>query len=304
MDTKRTYTLDDLENLDFPGTPLAVIGSPIEHSLSPAMHNAALNKLRRQDTHFNDWAYYRFEIPEDDLFDALPNFHTRNFIGLNLTVPHKVLALQSLQSVSADAKYMGAVNTLVRVESGYAGYNTDGYGLRRGLEIDLDQSLKGSSVLIIGSGGAARAAAVQALLDGCDQLFIGNRSPARLAGLVEALSALGGDNCVQTFTLDQLPKNLPQTGIAINATSLGLNIADPAPIDVHQLPSNWKVYDMIYNPCSTQFIREAQSCGLLAANGLSMLVHQGAHSLRLWSKKKVDERSMLEAAMEALHHSS
>ena len=109
---------------------------------------------------------------------------------------------------------------------------------------------------------------------------------------------------MQTFTLDQLPKNLPQTGIAINATSLGLNIADPAPIDVHQLPSNWKVYDMIYNPCSTQFIREAQSCGLLAANGLSMLVHQGAHSLRLWSKKKVDERSMLEAAMEALHHSS
>ena len=118
MDTKRTYTLDDLENLFFPGTPLAVIGSPIEHSLSPAMHNAALNKLRRQDTHFNDWAYYRFEIPEDDLFDALPNFHARNFIGLNLTVPHKVLALQSLQSVSADAKYMGAVNTLVRVGVG------------------------------------------------------------------------------------------------------------------------------------------------------------------------------------------
>ncbi|MEC8404648.1 MAG: shikimate dehydrogenase [Verrucomicrobiota bacterium] len=304
MDTKRTYTLDDLENLDFPDFPLAVIGSPIEHSLSPAMHNAALDKLRIQDTNFNEWAYYRFDIPADDLLDALPRFHARNFIGLNLTVPHKVLALQSLESVSADAKYMGAVNTLLREESGYAGYNTDGYGLRRGLEIDLGQSMKDSAVLIIGSGGAARAAAVQALQDGCDQLFIGNRSPTRLAGLVQALSVLGGDDCLQTFTLDQLPINLPQTGIAINATSLGLDFADSAPIDVRQLPSNWKVYDMIYNPSSTQLIREAQSCGLMAANGLSMLVHQGAHSLRLWSKAEVDERSMLEAATETLLHSS
>lgn len=304
MDTKLTYTLDDLENLDFTGSSLAVIGSPIDHSLSPAMHNAALNKLRAKDTHFNDWAYYRFEIPAEDLSHALPHFHARNFIGINLTVPHKVLALQSLKSVSAHAKNMGAVNTLLRLESGYAGYNTDGYGLRRGLQIDLDQSLKGSTVLIIGSGGAARAAAVQALLDGCDQLFIGNRSKVRLEELVEALSTLAGDDCVQTFKLDQLPKNLPQAGVAINATSLGLNIADPAPIDVHQLPSNWKVYDMIYNPSPTQLIREAQSCGLMAANGLSMLVHQGAHSLRLWSKAEVDERSMLEAATETLLHSS
>lgn len=300
MDTEVTYTLSDLERLDFPGTPLAVVGSPIRHSVSPAMHNAAIAKLRVSDSRFKDWAYYRFEVAAEDLLEALPLFHRQNFLGLNLTVPHKVVAMHALKGVSTDAEHMGAVNTLVWDELGYDGFNTDGYGLKLGLQMDFDHSLTGSTILLLGSGGAARAAAVQCLLEGCAQLYVGNRTPERLSGLLAALSPLAGGDRVRTFALDQLPDDLPPAGVVINATSLGLQSTDPAPIDVGQLPSGWKVYDMIYNPAATQLLRDAEARGLPVANGLSMLVHQGAQALRIWSHAEVDAHAMLSAACHAL----
>lgn len=301
MDTERTYTLADLETEDFGGTPLAVLGYPVKHSVSPAMHNAAIAKLKRQSSRFNDWAYYRFEVKPEDLHQALPLFHQKSFLGLNLTVPHKVLAMDTIKGVSPDGERMGAVNTLVWNELGYDGFNTDGYGLKTGLEVDLAARLKGAHVILLGSGGAARAAAVQCLLDDCAQLYVGNRSPERLSGLIDVLSAMPGSHSVQTFALGQLPTDLPQSGIVVNATSLGLQADDPAPIDVSQLPRGWKVYDMIYNPQQTRLLKDAEAHGLATANGLSMLVHQGARSLEIWSHDEVDAHSMMSAACEALH---
>lgn len=301
MDTERTYTLADLETEDFGGTPLAVLGYPVKHSVSPAMHNAAIAKLKRQNSRFNDWAYYRFEVKPEDLHQALPLFHQKSFLGLNLTVPHKVLAMDTIKGVSPDGERMGAVNTLVWNELGYDGFNTDGYGLKTGLEVDLAARLKGAHVILLGSGGAARAAAVQCLLDDCAQLYVGNRSPERLSGLIDILSAMPGSHAVQTFALGQLPTDLPQSGIVVNATSLGLQADDPAPIDVSQLPKGWKVYDMIYNPQQTRLLKDAEAHGMATANGLSMLVHQGARSLEIWSHDEVDAHSMMSAACEALH---
>ena len=128
MDTEKIYTLQDLETTEFSGTPLAVIGHPIQHSVSPAMHNAALAQLRETDSRFIDWAYYRFDIAPEDFAQALALFHKRCFLGLNLTIPHKVQVLDLIQDVSPDAQSMGAVNTLVWNELGYDGFNTDGYG--------------------------------------------------------------------------------------------------------------------------------------------------------------------------------
>lgn len=301
MDTERTYTLADLETEDFGGTPLAVLGYPVKHSVSPAMHNAAIAKLKRQNSRFNDWAYYRFEVKPEDLHQALPLFHQKSFLGLNLTVPHKVLAMDTIKGVSPDGERMGAVNTLVWNELGYDGFNTDGYGLKTGLEVDLAARLKGAHVILLGSGGAARAAAVQCLLDDCAQLYVGNRSPERLSGLIDILSAMPGSHAVQTFALGQLPTDLPQSGIVVNATSLGLQADDPAPIDVSQLPKGWKVYDMIYNPQQTRLLKDAEAHGMATANGLSMLVHQGARSLEIWSHDEVDAHSMMSAACQALH---
>jgi shikimate dehydrogenase len=302
MITEFTYTLRDLQEKDFSGTSLAVLGQPIAHSISPVMQNAAIKALQEKNSRFKDWAYYRFEIAPEELPDALPLFHRKNFLGLNLTVPHKVIALDCIQGISADGERMGAVNTLVWDELGYDGFNTDGYGLERGLEEDLGFSLECASVLLIGAGGAARAAAVQCLLCGCERLYLGNRSIERLAEVLSVLEDLPGGLAkkVESFALAEPPTDLPETGVLINATALGLKPNDPSPFETAVLPPSWKVYDMIYNPPATTLLRQASGENRSVANGLSMLVHQGARSLELWSHEAVGTRPMMSAALHAL----
>lgn len=300
MDTEKTYTLDDLDQFEFSGTSLAVLGDPVRHSISPAMQNAALANLELSDPRFAEWAYYRFEIPAEALLESLPRFHAKGFWGLNLTVPHKVIALEGVEKLSATAQQIGAVNTLRRTKTGYEGFNTDGYGMEMGLKESLGVALKDNIVLLLGSGGAARAAAVQCLQAGCQQLYLGNRTPARLAALQASLAPLPSAASVSTFALAQVPENLPENGIVINATSLGLKESDPTPIDISQLPPEWAVYDMIYNPLATRLMQDAQKAGLKTANGLSMLVHQGARALEIWSKATIDSEIMQTAARKAL----
>ncbi|MEO0510202.1 MAG: shikimate dehydrogenase [Verrucomicrobiota bacterium] len=300
MDTELTYTVDDLNRLEFSGTPLAVIGHPVRHSVSPAMHNAAIEELRAVGNRFSDWVYYRFDVPPDEFADAVPLFHQHNFLGLNLTIPHKVQAMDLVKDVSPDAGRMGACNTLVWDQSGYDGFNTDGYGLKKGLLEDLDFELKGGTVVLLGSGGAARAAAVQCVLEGCAKLYVGNRTLSRLDGLMSVVNGMPGCDCAEAFPLAEPPQELPETGVLINATSLGLREDDPVPFDISLLPDGWKVYDMIYNPSATNLIKAAADRGLSFANGLSMLVHQGARSLEIWSHADVDSHAMMEAACHAL----
>ena len=300
METRFTYKLEDLGNLEFPGTPLAVIGHPIKHSVSPAMHNAAIAKLRPSNSRFNDWAYYRFDIAPDDFAEAVPLFYKYNFLGLNLTIPHKVQAMDLIRGVSPDGERMGAVNTLVWGEHGYDGFNTDGYGLKKALKADLGVKLEGSTVVLLGSGGAARAAAVQCILDGCKKLYIGNRNVERLQQLMAIVHAMSGGDCAEAFTLDNPPGGLPDQGVLVNATSLGLKEADPSPFDVQILPKTWVIYDMIYNPNVTRLLQDARAQGFRAANGLSMLVYQGVRSLEIWSHADVDAHAMTRAATHAL----
>ena len=299
-DTEFTYTIKDLGNFDFGERPLAVIGHPVRHSVSPAMHNAAISRLSKQNSKFGSWAYYRFDVPSEEFSEAIKLFHTHNFFGLNLTIPHKVQAIDLIDSVSPDAERMGAVNTLLWSELGYSGFNTDGYGMSQGIKGDLGASLKGADVILLGSGGAARAAAVQCLLEECKTLQIGNRSVARLESMMQVLSNMKSGKRARAVSLAAPPANLPESGILINATSLGLKADDPTPFDVSTLPAGWKVYDMIYNPSETVLLKAAKNKGLSGANGLSMLVHQGARSLEIWSRADVDARTMMSAANHAL----
>jgi shikimate dehydrogenase len=296
-------TLPDLEKWSLPGVHLAVLGHPIGHSISPAMHNAALADAARTETRFRDWKYFRFDVPPDDLPRALELLHARKFHGINLTVPHKVIAFDRVARVDAAARPVGAVNTLRHADSGWEGFNTDGYGLSAAVRETLGRELSAGPVLLLGAGGAARGAAVECLQRGGPGLWIANRSRDKLDALLRDLRLLPGGAGVRGFAADEIPADLPPGALVVNATSAGLRPTDPSPIDLSKIPRPAAVYDMIYNPPQTALLRQASALGLPTANGLAMLVHQGAKSLEIWSGLPAARTApiMFSAARAAMH---
>jgi shikimate dehydrogenase len=294
------HTLADLASWSFAGTALAVVGRPVAHSLSPAIHHAALAAMTLTQPRFRDWRYFKFDIAPDELPRALPLFHRKNFHGLNLTVPHKALAVPLLEAGDDFVRAAGAANTLIRTATGWRGANTDGYGLATALQEALGARLAGAKVILLGAGGAARGAAVECLRSGCAELWIGNRTQATLATLMEELAPLAAKAGLHDFDLARPPAGLPAAALVINATSLGLKPDDAAPIDLEKIRRAAGVYDMIYRPPQTALLRQAAALGLATANGLSMLVHQGARSLELWTGAAVPVSVMHDAARAAL----
>ena len=293
-------TLSDLDRWSFDGTALAVLGQPIKHSVSPAMHNAALADMAQRDPRFATWKYFCFEVPPAELPRALASLHHRKFRGINLTVPHKILAVDHLAGIDPSAKTIGAVNTLRWTEQGWFGHNTDGHGLAMGLREELRTDLAGNPVILLGAGGAARGAAVECLRRGCASLWIGNRTPANLQALLQFLTPLAKAIPLHGFSPDAPAAGLPRDAIVINATSAGLRETDMTPLDLAGIPRPAGAYDMIYNPPQTSLLRSAQALGIPCANGLSMLVHQGAKALELWTEAVVPVPVMRAAAQAAL----
>jgi shikimate dehydrogenase len=279
-------TLRDLEAWSYPGTALAVLGHPIGHSLSPAMHNAALAALARDDPAWGGWRYFRFDVPPAELPRALELLQARRFHGVNLTVPHKVIAFGRMAEIDAAARPAGAVNTLRASPAGWHGFNTDGYGLSAALRATLGLELANATVVLLGAGGAARGAAVECLQRGCAALWIVNRTAEHLAALLAVVRPLAGKIPVHGLVASSEHGALASVGpgaILVNATSAGLRPSDPSPLALAALPRPAGIYDMIYNPPRTALLREAESLGLPGANGLSMLVHQGAKALEIWT---------------------
>lgn len=297
MSEVKTYTLADLDTWSFPGTALAVLGHPIKHSVSPQMHNAALAEMARHDVRFASWQYFRFDIAPEDLPVALEKLHARGFHGINLTVPHKIIAFDRIAAIDPAARSIGAVNTLRRTSAGWHGYNTDGYGLATAINESLGFSLAGAHILLLGAGGAARGAAVECLQRSCASLSLVNRTQANLDTLLAQLAPLAGTSLITGTTFAPTP---PSGALVINATSAGLKPTDPLPVDLTALARPAGVYDMIYNPPETPLLAQARALGLPAANGLGMLVHQGARALEIWSGAPVPVDAMRAAVHSAM----
>jgi shikimate dehydrogenase len=257
-----------------------VIGHPIAHSVSPQMHNAALAGLTLDDERFADWKYFPFDVEPARLPMALDLLLERGFRGLNLTVPHKVLAVDLATELDPAASEAGAVNTLASHEGGWLGFNTDGYGLAAGIDEDLGLRLRGASIVLLGAGGAARAAAVECLRAGCASLSIVNRTRGSLDALLQRLDPLARGIPVAALGAGSAA---PPGALVINATSVGLHADDPSPVDLSTLGEVGAVYDMIYNHRRTRLLEQARALGLPHANGIGMLVHQGAKALEIWT---------------------
>jgi shikimate dehydrogenase len=295
----RVHTLSELDDWKAGGTSLAVLGDPVAHSLSPSMHNAALRAMAKEREEFSAWAYYPFKVTHSELPDALPKFHRMGFRGLNLTVPHKVQALELVLELDDCARGMGAVNTLVWLENGWRGENTDGYGIEKAVAEEFGRGFRGCDVVLLGAGGVARAAAVRCLDAGCRTLRIGNRSRKRLDDLLQILARHPEGTRASGFDLGTVPEGLPGDAILINLTSLGLKPDDPSPIALGGFPSGLVVYDTTYNDRETNGLRrEAEARSIPYADGLSMLVRQGALSLERWTGCNVPVDVMRKAAEE------
>ena len=277
---------------------LAVLGSPIKHSISPQLHNAAIRELASRCPSFSNWVYHKIEVDAQNLGSALPHLAQCGYRGLNLTIPHKVEVFSKINSIHEEARSIGAVNTLWSNGSEWQGFNSDGYGLERALMGELNTPLKSANILILGAGGAARAAAAQALSRGCKNIWIANRSTARLNQMIQALGDSFDVDCIVPFEIPNIPDAILEieSMLIINATSLGLNVGDLSPVSLEVFPSSTKVYDMIYNPAETLLLKQARSMGMECENGLSMLVYQAARSLEIWTKQKVSAEAMFSAA--------
>lgn len=301
MSADPIHTLSDLDTWSFAGTALAVLGHPIKHSVSPPMHNAALAEMSKCNARFASWKYFRFDIAPADLPVALEKLHVRGFHGINLTVPHKIIAFDLLPDVVLSARPIGAINTLLRTKGSWRGYNTDGYGLSNAIKEELLLVLGDKiDVLLLGAGGAARGAAVECIQSGVRSLYIANRTASTRDALIAQIKPLAANVPIHGLDPASLPNNLPENLLVINATSAGLKPTDPLPVDLTAFPRPRAVFDMIYNPSETGLLAQARALGIPAANGLGMLVHQGARALEIWSDAAVPVDAMRTAVHSAM----
>jgi len=266
--------------IDGSTTIVGVYGQPITHTASPAMHNAAFGALKM------NWVYLAFNVDPANLRSALHGARDMGFRGINLTVPHKVLALDAVDEADAAARRLGAVNTVLFENGRLRGFNTDGYGIARAIKEEFNFGFKGKRVLVLGAGGAGRAIAVQAALDGARSVTVANRTASKAEAIRRELAGTATDCAVLDLSPAALAPVMPATDLLINATSVGLLEDESLQLPATLFRPQLFVYDTIYRPAETSLLKTAATAGARTANGLSMLLHQGARSLEIWTGRK------------------
>jgi shikimate dehydrogenase len=288
---KHVYTIDDLRDNSLPqNAKLAVLGYPVSHSASPQMHQAALDALGIDAT------YIRLEIEPGDVGESFKLMQSLGFIGCNVTIPHKLEAMECCDDLSASVKALGVANTIHFKDGKIMGDNTDGPGLIKALEEDFGLTVKGANVLVLGAGGGAgKAISTQLNREGCANLYLSNRTASKLKKMAENLPLTETRVHLLGNSSAELEAVAGDVQIIINATSMGMKPDDCLPIPVQCLTDQHKVYDAIYNPPLTSLLKSAKDRGAVAVNGLSMLIHQGAISFEIWTGEQPDTALMQNA---------
>ena len=312
MEKKQTtdrYTLADLENWSAvagelePPVRLGIFGDPIAHSLSPQMQNAALRACEI------DMQYARFHIRTNELRSALLFLRTLDFVGINVTAPHKIAAFKQVDETDESAARAEAVNTIRVRDEKLIGSNTDGEGFLRAIRTEFSIDLRDLRVMIIGAGGGTgRAIAWQCALESCERLVLVNRTLEKANALAEQLRpflsdarVLGPATRLEAVALDEsaMRVQLADIDLIVNATPLGMNPSDPTPVPARLLAPHHIVFDCVYGSSKTALFRAATEVGARGANGFSMLLHQGALSFSTWFDREAPIKEM-RAALYAL----
>jgi shikimate dehydrogenase len=280
MSAPETLTLASLEQASFTGPQLGVLGDPITHSLSPAMHGAAIAALGNTlPPELRGLRYHRLHITAAELPRALALLHAKGFLGVNLTVPHKIQALDLVESLSDVARRAQSVNTLLRTERGWRGDSTDGAGFFSALREHSGADIGERELVILGAGGAARAIAAEYIggrAPASVRLRIGNRDARKAADLIQSL----GHGRAEALA-DLSP--VSDTAVIVNCTTLGLKESDPSPLPSALLRPGQFVFDTTYGPHVSRLLRDARAAGARGSDGRPMLRWQGALAFRLWT---------------------
>ena len=262
---------------------VGVIGHPIKHTLSPAMHNYAFNKLKL------DYVYLPFDISSTGLKDSLTGMIALGIKGINVTVPHKERIMEYMDELSDSAKIVGAVNTVVNDNGNLIGYNTDVNGIIKTLE-EFKDDINGKTVSVLGAGGAARSV-IYTLINNFNvkKINIINRTVEKAESLKDYFSSKMLFEKIKTYELipPDVTEILAKSKLIINASSIGMSPEDDdSPTTIPESFSNNQiVFDIVYNPRETKFLALAKSQGALTINGLKMFVEQGAKSFELWTNE-------------------
>lgn len=262
-----------------------LLGNPVEHTLSPVIHNTLAEALGE------DLVYVPFHVPDGAIGDAVRGAYALNLLGLNVTVPYKRDVIPFLQETDPLAERIGAVNTLVRVQGGFKGYNTDMPGLYRAMCAD-GVSIEGEKVLILGAGGVARAVAMLLAEKKAREILLLNRTVERAEAIARELNALTGRTVARAMSpssYKQLPEG--ETYLAVQATSVGMypRTEDAVIPEEDFYKKIHTGYDLIFNPSCTQFMKLVQKQGGKAFNGSKMLLYQGIIAYELWTGRRIED---------------
>jgi shikimate dehydrogenase len=271
-----------------------VIGDPIEHTLSPTIHNAAFNHLKL------DFVFLAFRVKAAEIENAMHGMRGLGIHGLNVTMPHKSTVIGYLDEVDPTVKSLGSVNTILNKNSELSGFNTDGVGALKALQ-ENGEVLSEKKVLLLGAGGAAKAIAFS-LAKEVGELAILNRTAEKAKEIAETLGGMSNKKVVGgALSSDNIAKNLRDSDILINATSVGMKPNHSQSLVAPQwLKSHLVVMDIVYNPVETKLAKDAKVAGAQVISGVETLIYQGAASFELWTGRSAPIEVMRRAALNKL----
>ena len=267
----------------------AVVGYPIDHSLSPLMHNASMKSLNF------DGIYLALNINPDDVVETLPMMNKMGFKGINLTIPHKEIVYSHLEILDDSAKLFKSVNTILFEDNKIKGFNTDGYGFLKALESSFGKEIDNDKVFILGCGGAGRTVALQSTKSKAESIWLADIDEGKILKLKDEILSLDPTMKIYySLNLDEQIDGCKDSNLIIQASPVGMKENEKSLFPSSAFNNNQRVFDLIYMYPETSFMKNAKQSGAEVANGLGMLLYQGEKAFRIWTNCEANQDVMMD----------